>query len=484
MSLVRLTAFAASVAYVTCLPAGAEPPDAQLAKPNVLFIAVDDLNHWVGHLGRNPQARTPNIDRLAARGVTFSRANCAAPVCNPSRAALLSGLRPSTTGVYDNEQDWRPAIGKEKTLTTQFLNAGYEVFGAGKIYHGSTHRDSEWTGYFQRTGGANLTRHESAADDGVDGIKFGPLANSDQDMPDYKAVSYGLEKLNESHEKPFFLAIGLVKPHLPFSVPKPYFDQFPLDQIQLPPYREDDLNDVPPAGLRMARPEGDHAAILASGRWKEAVQAYLASIAFCDAMVGRLLAGLDKSRYRGNTIVVFWGDHGWHLGEKHHWRKFALWEESVRAPLIWVAPGVTRAGGVCERPVDFMSIYPTLCDLAEIDIPAHVEGVSIRPLLAEPSAAWDRPALTTFHFNNHSVRDATWRYIRYANGDEELYNHELDPYEWTNLAGDAKLGEVKRRLAKAIPTINHPELPKNAPSETVAKKKANKKTKKKADPTG
>jgi arylsulfatase A-like enzyme len=245
-------------ALVLATSVHAAPPAAQSAlQPNVLFIAVDDLNHWVGHLHRNPQTRTPQIDRLAAMGVTFTRANCAAPVCNASRAALMSGLRPSTTGVYDNGQDWKPVMPKKLTLTTQFLQAGYQVFGAGKIYHGSAHREGEWTEYFSPNGG-KLKRHPSAPDDGVGGIKFCPLANDDQDMPDYKVVSYALDKLQGAHEKPFFLAVGLVKPHMPFSVPKKYFDQFPLDGIELPPHREDDQQDVPPGGVKMARPGGEN----------------------------------------------------------------------------------------------------------------------------------------------------------------------------------------------------------------------------------
>jgi arylsulfatase A-like enzyme len=201
----------------------------------------------------------------------------------------------------------------------------------------------------------------------------------------------------------------------------------------------------------MARPGGDHAEMLKSGRWKEAVQAYLATIAYTDMNIGRLLEALDKSAHRDNTIIVFWGDHGWHLGEKEHWRKFALWEEATRAPLIWVAPGVTRAGGVCERTVDFLSIYPTLCDLTGIPIPKHVEGVSIRPLLADPKAAWDRPALTTHGQGNHAVRSEKWRYIRYADGSEELYDEGKDPYEWTNLASKQELAEVKKDLARSLP---------------------------------
>ncbi len=455
------------------------------AKPNVLFIAADDLNHWVGHLGRNPQTKTPNIDRLAKMGVTFTRANCAAPVCNPSRAALMSGLRPSTTGIYDNGQDWKPVIPKEQTLTTQFLKAGYDVFGAGKIYHSNDHRAGEWTEYAEERSG-KLQRHPSAKDDGVGGIKFCPLDCRDEDMPDYGSVSYGIEKLGQKHDKPFFLAVGLHKPHMPFSVPKKYFDMFPLETIQLPPHRDDDLDDVPAAGVKMAKPEGDHAAILKSGRWKDAVQAYLATIAFCDAQVGRLIDALQKSAYRDNTIICFWGDHGWHLGEKLHWRKFALWEEAARTVFIWSAPGVTEPGGVCERPVDFMCIYPTLCDLAGLPRPSHLEGVSIRSLLEDPKAKWDRAAVTTFHKDNHSIRSETWRYIRYADGSEELYNHDNDPYEWTNLAKDPQYASVKADLARFAPKINVAEQPRtlgpgeNEKTGVTRKQGAAKKARKKA----
>ncbi len=429
-------------------------------KPNVLFIAVDDLNHWVTHLGRHPQTKTPNIDRLAKMGVTFTRAYCVAPACNPSRAALMSGLRPSTSGCYDNGQDWRQSISEDKLLNTAFARAGYRVYGAGKIYHGAADRGGDWTDYFTGEGGSKLQPHPSAKDDGVGGIKFAPLANSDEEMPDYKVVSYGIEKLNAKHDQPFFLAVGLVKPHLPFSVPKKWFDLFPLAGIELPPHREDDLEDVPPAGVKMARPEGDHAQIVKSGRWKEAVQAYLAAIAFTDSQIGRLLDALEKSPQRDNTIVCFWSDHGWHLGEKSHWRKFALWEEAVRTVFIWKVPGVTKPGGVCERPVDYVSIYPTLCDLAGIPKPAHVEGVNIRPLLENPKAKWEHAALTTFHKDNHSIRSEQWRYIRYADGGEELYNHESDPYEWTNVAKDPQNAGVKAELAKFLPKVNAAELPR------------------------
>ncbi|MEZ5940111.1 MAG: sulfatase [Planctomycetaceae bacterium] len=428
-------------------------------RPNVLFIAVDDLNHWVGHLGRNPQSKTPHLDQLAAQGVSFTRANCAAPACNPSRAALMSGLRPSTTGVYDNGQDWKPVIDRSQTLTTQFLKAGYNVYGAGKIYHSQAHRDGEWTEYFQDKN-VKLKRHESAPDDGVGGIKFYPLENPDEDMPDYRVVDYSIDVLNQKHDKPFFLAVGIVKPHMPFSVPKKYFDMFPLETIELPPHTQNDLADVPEAGIKMAKPTGDHAKMLESGRWKEAVQAYLATIAFADAQIGRLLQAVDKSGHREDTIVVLWSDHGWHLGEKEHWRKFALWEEATRTVFIWRVPGTTPSGVKCERPVDFMSIYPTLCELTNVDTPAHVEGVSIRSLLKNPEAKWDRPALTTYHKNNHSLRSERYRYIKYADGSEELYDHDADPLEWHNLANRPELDSVKAELSRFIPERNVDELPR------------------------
>jgi len=449
--------------------AAAEPP-----KPlNVLFIAVDDLNHWVGYLNRNHQTVTPNLDRLAAKGVRFTRSYCAAPVCNPSRAALMSGLRPSTSGVYENGDDWRTVIPADRPLTTAFRNAGYFVGGSGKIYHEAYPRRGEWDDYLEDPGRDPLP----AGDTGVGGIKFAPLDCRDEDLREWKVVQYGIDQLNGPHDRPFLLTIGLFKPHMPWNVPRKYFDMHPLDRIELPPHREDDLKDVPPSGVRMAKPGGDHAAMLASGRWKEAVQAYLAAVSYADAMIGRLVDALDASAYKDNTAVVLWGDHGWHLGEKSHWRKFALWEEATRAPLIWVVPGLTRPGGVCDRTVDFMSIYPTLTDLCGIPTPAHVEGKSIKALLADPSAAWETPALTTYRFGNHALRSEGWRYIHYLNGDEELYDESADPYEWTNLIGSTSAAARSARagLSKFLPGPGKPPVGESAsgtPKKGAAKKKA------------
>jgi len=439
-----------AVVFGTKVPLAA----AELKKPNVLFIAVDDLNHWVGYLGRNPQTITPNIDKLAARGLRFTRSYCAAPVCNPSRTALMTGLRPFSSGVYENEDDWRKVISEELPLTTAFRKAGYSVKGAGKIYHGNFPRRSEWDDYLGREGGDPTPK----GDNGVGGIKFGPLDCRDEDLREWKIVQYGIDELARPHDRPFFLAIGLHKPHMPWNVPRKYYDMHPLAEIQLPPTQANDLNDVPPAGIEMARPEGDHRAILESGRWKDAVQGYLAAISYCDAMIGRLIDAYENSAERDNTMIVFWGDHGWHLGEKQHWRKFALWEEATRAPLIWIVPGMTKVNSVCDRTVDFMSIYPTLTDVCGIPTPKHVEGRSIRSLLVDPQSAWDLPAITTYRFNNHSIRNEGWRYIRYANGDEELYDEKADPYEWRNLALDASYAQQKSELQKYLPTRNQPDI--------------------------
>jgi arylsulfatase A-like enzyme len=388
-------------------------------------------------------------------GTSFTRAYCASPSCNPSRAALMSGMRPSTTAVYENNIDFRPLLGADKMLTTAFRNAGYFVHGAGKIYHESYRRPTEWDHYLEKEG--RYPAVPAGQSDGVGGIRFAPLDCQDNEIPDWAITDYGIASLAKKHDKPFFLAVGFHKPHMPWNVPRKWFDLFPLDSIKLPPHLENDLDDVPPAGVRMARPEGDHAAMLQSGRWREAVQAYLATVAYCDMNLGRLLDAFEKSAYRDNTIIVLWGDHGWHLGEKSHWRKFALWEEATRAPFMWVVPGLTKPGTISDRTVDFMSIFPTLTDLCGIPTPKHVEGLSIRPLLANANAAWSTPAVTTYRYKNHTVRSAGWRYIRYANGEEELYDEVKDPNEYVNLAGKPEFAARKTELAEFLPKSDAPD---------------------------
>jgi arylsulfatase A-like enzyme len=425
-------------------------------RPNILFIAVDDLNHWVGHLGRNPQIKTPNLDRLAQLGTSFSNAHCAAPVCNASRAALLSGKRPSTTGIYDNGQPYEQAIRPEESIFSVFKAVGYETIGMGKLWHGGIGGRSQWSLSGPKEVGVKATVEKRD----IGGIQFGVLNGGDEAISDTSTANFAIEQLSRQHAEPFFLAIGFHKPHMPWNVPQKYLDLYPLSKIELPPHREDDLNDVPPGGIKMAKPTQDHAAVVASGRWKEAIQAYMATISYLDGQVGRVLDAYDRSPEKDNTIIVLWGDHGWHLGEKSHWRKFALWEEATRAPLIWVVPGVTKPGTICQAPVDFMSIYPTLAELSNVPRPAWVEGESLLPLLKDVSASWENVALTTYGRSNHAVRSSRWRYIRYADGGEELYDHEVDQYEWTNLAQDSRWTTTKVELAGKLPTKNAPTVKK------------------------
>lgn len=426
-------------------------------RPDFLFIAIDDLNDWTSSLGGHPQAKTPNLDRLLARGVTFTNAHCAAPACNPSRAALMSGLRPFETAVYTNGDNAAPAMKNTLTLNRYMMEKGYRTIGGGKIYHNlkAEGRDdtwTEWVGLFPTTG-PKIHNVNGLKKDHFD---WGPLDNKTEDMGDTKLTDWAIGELQKPSEAPLFLAVGYVKPHLPWYVPKEYFDRFPLDEVALPAFDDDDLNDIPPAGVRMAKPEGDHAAVLKGDQWQKGVQGYLATISFLDDQIGRLLDGLDNSPRKDNTVIVLWSDHGWHLGEKQHWRKFTLWEEATRTVFAISAPGATKPDTRCLAPVDYMSVYPTVCDLAGLPIPEHVKGPSLVPLLKDPQAAWDHVALTTHGRGNHGIRDSRYRYIRYENGDEELYDHERDPMEYDNLANDSKTAEVKDRLSKYLPESEAP----------------------------
>ncbi|MFT4691192.1 MAG: arylsulfatase A-like enzyme [Limisphaerales bacterium] len=431
-----------------------QQPASAAEHPNVLFIAIDDLNHWVTHLGRNSQARTPNIDRLAKMGVTFRNAHCAVPACEPSRCALMGGRRPWTTGCYKNGHVWKKYQPEGDGLSAQFLKAGYRVFGAGKIYHSMQYHPAEWTDYMSREG-LSSNGPGVQKDDGYHKDKTHPDLK-DEDLVDWHTTDYCIERIQQKTDQPFFVACGLYKPHLPFVVPRKYYDAFPLDSIKLPPHMENDLADLPPAGLKMANPKGDHAKFLRSGRWKAAIQSYLATCTYTDMNVGRLLDALEASPNKDNTIIVLWGDHGWSFGEKQHWRKFALWEETTRMPFIWVAPGVTTAGTSSTRPVDLMSVYPTLCARTGIAKPDHVVGHNILPLLKNPNAAWKYPAITTHGRGNHAIRTETHRYIRYADGGEELYAVQADPYEWNNLAKKPETSKLRKKLAQWLPKKEKP----------------------------
>ena len=440
-------------------------------RPDVLFIAVDDLNDWVGVLGGHPQAKTPHIDRLAARGMLFANAHAAAPACNPSRAALLTGVLPSSSGVYTNLEDWRvaPQLKRATTLPQYFRRNGYRTLGGGKIFHAHTYFREGFIGFQQpeawdefypskmrqlpdelRPHGWPMNRNP--------GIIFGlfdwsPISAEDFATGDGQVIRWAEKRVAQEHEGPRFLAAGIYRPHLPWYNAQRYFDMHPLERIELPATRADDLMDVPLAGQRGLQ-VGMHEWVLKNDHWKAAVQGYLASISFADAMVGKLIAALDRSGRAEKTVIVLFSDHGLHLGEKGHWRKFSLWEESTHVPLIIVAPGVTTAGSSTRKPVSLMDLYPTLAELCGIDIPSHLEGKSLLPLLRDPKADWDHAAITTWQRNNHAVRTEQYRYIRYADGSEELYDHATDAHEWTNLAPDLAYRDLKERLAARLPRTN------------------------------
>ena len=423
---------------------------------NVLMIAVDDLNHWVDYTGRNGQTKTPNIARLSEMGTSFTNVHCMAPACNPSRAALMSGMRPSTSGCYVNGEDYKQFIEEGKGMEFHFKRNGYTTLAAGKIYHhigpGSGYT-AGWDEY-----APNKADAQGGADKNEGFLDEVVTEMTDQDLSDWHFVDYAIEQLQKDHDKPFFLACGLFKPHLAWAVPRKYYEMFPLETIKLPPHMENDLDDIPPSGVKMAKPDGDHAKLLASNRWKKAIQSYLACIAYTDMNIGRLLDAFEKSKYRENTAIVLWSDHGWALGEKKHWRKFALWEETTRTIMIWSVPGLTKPGTLCELPVDYSSMFPTMCDITGTQPPDHLDGKSIRALLRNPQADWDGVAITTHGYMNHAVRTERWRYIRYANGEEELYDHSKDQYEFVNLAQAPEYKPVKAKLASHLPALNKPPL--------------------------
>jgi arylsulfatase A-like enzyme len=387
----------------------------------------------------------------------------------------MTGILPSTSGVYHNPQPWRKAMPTAVTLPQHFTKHGYWSAGAGKIYHGRYPDPASWQAYFPSQK-RNKPPDPAPVNRPVNGIPkaahfdWGPVAKPASAMGDYQVADWVIGQLKREHDKPFFLACGIYRPHLPWYVPQKYFDLFNETEIQLPPTLKDDLKDVPAAGVRIARPQGDHAKVTKHNQWKKAVHGYLASIAFADEQVGRVLDALEKSPHAARTIIVLWTDHGWHLGEKQHWRKFTLWERATRTPVMFVVPkGIsktlaagTKAGTRIDTPVGLIDIYPTLVDLCGLGENKSLEGRSLVPLLKNPKAPWGRPALTTHGRNNHALRTARWRYIRYADGSEELYDHAADPNEWANLAGLKKHAEVKRELARGFPKKNVPPAAYNS----------------------
>ena len=454
---------------------------AQDEKPNVLSISVDDMNDWVGCLGGYPGVQTPSIDALAKRGALFRDAHCTAPLCNPSRTALLTGRRPSTTGIYNNDQFWRPAHPEYVTLPMFFKQNGYYAAGAGKIFHHTSgcnppdqwdefnlqefddpwYRRLEWYPWVKKIPNPPGHPFNGMAGDNFAGeFDWGVLPGREEGAHgDMAAVRYGQDFLKRKHDKPFFLAVGMWHPHIPMFAPQNYFDLYPPDKVRLPEVPGDDLDDLPaPAREFAAFRRAEHERILREGKWRDAVRAYLACISFADALVGYVLRALEESPYARNTIILFWSDNGWHLGEKRHWHKSTLWQRSTHVPMIWAGPGVLQAGTARTQPVELLDIYPTLADLCGLPKSGELEGSSLAPLLRDAGAK-RRPAVSTYLPNNHAVITEKWRYIRYEDGSEELYDRVEDPNEWKNLAGDEKHAGLKREMAQWMPKSSVKPVP-------------------------
>ena len=431
------------------------------SRPNVLFISVDDLNDWIEPLGGHPQARTPNFSRLANQSVTFTRNYCPSPGCNPSRSATMTGLHPSTTGMYSNYQDWRKAIPQATTLGSAFREHGYFSAGGGKIFHYTQIDRTGWDAYFPSLEKPMPEAFYPKPGETVNMPQFpgmygdfdwAPIPLEDEETADGRTVSWIIEQLQRRHERPFFLACGLYRPHVPWYVPQKYFDLYPLESLQLPKVLESDRDDLGERALDLADRGGAyHRHVVAADQWKPAVQGYLASISYADAMLGRLLDALEASPYARNTVVVLWSDHGWQLGEKRHWRKFALWDNVARCPLFIRDPNGTNAGQRCDRVTSLIDLYPTLLELCGLPARKDLDGRSLVPLLHDPKATWDHPALTSYDITEFAVSTERWRYIRYLDDTEELYDLQNDPEEWHNLAERPELAEIKSRLAVAIP---------------------------------
>ncbi len=470
MNKLLLLAFAADI--VTLSAYAAKKPaknTVENQKPNVLFISVDDLNNWLSCLNNTSGTKTPNIDRLAAKGVLFSNAQCQAPLSGPSRASIMTGLRPSTTGQYgmipdDKIRSDNPATQEIVFLPEYFRNNGYHTMGIGKLFH--THAPK---GVFDESGGrvagfGPIPKKPFVWDGfgpadkkvyGKTGTDWGAFPESDELMPDHASANWAIERLNKKFSKPFFLGVGFLRPHVPLYVPQKWFDMHPLEGIQVAPYKADDMNDVPSVGLKIndlpMMPSTDWA--IKSGEWKKMIQAYLACVSYVDYEIGRVLDALEKSEYANNTVIVLWSDHGYRLGEKGTFAKHGLWDPATKAPLIFAAPNLPK-GKVVDSPAEMLSIYPTLLELCQLPAYTRNEGKSLVATMTSKRKDKNAIAITTYGQNNHSIRSNNYRYTQYEDKTEEFYVYKTDPNEWTNEANNKKFSKAKNKLIPLLPVIN------------------------------
>ena len=429
---------------------------ASQAKRNVLFVAVDDLNHSLGCYG-HPLVKSPNIDRLAARGIRFERAYCQFTICNPSRTSFLTGLRPDSTGILNNTTGFRSKLPDVVTLPQLFRKNGYFTARLGKIFHGRKNTDDlhAWdltsdpkaTPLGQEGRGRNLTGGR------VNWCRWLAAEGGDEDQPDGQIAAEAIRLLEQRRDNPFFIAVGFLKPHDPFIAPKKYFDLYPIESLILP---EDPPDRSPELAQAIGSGWKDEFDLFTDRERREFMRAYYAGISFMDAQLGKIMAALDRLGLWQNTTVVFFSDHGYHLGERGWWNKNTLFELSARTPLIVATPEMKAKGTSCSSIVEFVDIYPTLADLHGLAAPGNLEGTSFTPLLNDPNRPWKKMAFTQVQrgkIAGRSVRTERWRYTEWDRGKQgtELYDHNSDPGEYYNLASDSKYEQIvveHKRLLK------------------------------------
>lgn len=440
----------------------------QHSKPNIIFITVDDLNDWVGVLEGHPQVKTPSIDLLASKGMLFANAHAQTAICNPSRASIMTSLYPSTTGIYFNSGDIEDSkVAKNSILLTQrFEKEGYDVTGAGKLYHT---RDEEYmSNYAGNFGGFGPFPEERISPfDGTARLwDWGAYPDSDHQTPDFKVSDLGIKKINSSNnDQPLFIGLGFYRPHVPLYAPKKWFDLYPLNNIQVPEVYTEYREEITPYGYNLTkldenvnRLEPTHDWLIKNNQKRKLVQSYLTSISFVDAQIGKVVNALENSSIEDNTYIILFSDHGFHLGEKEIWGKQTLWERSTRIPLIITGPGIPE-GTVTKKPVQLLDIYPTLLELTGLDADSSLEGRSLVPLLKNPEVEWPYMARSSFGPGNYALRSENYRYILYNDGSEEFYDHNEDSREWYNLIDNPEYYDIINTHRNFLPEKSpHPIL--------------------------
>ena len=463
------------------------------SKFNILYVTIDDLNDWVGCLQSHPQVKTPNIDRLAERGLLFTNAHCVVPSCSGSRAANWTGLSPINNGVYGNGQRIEKTMPNATMLTHDLESQGYYTMGTGKLFHGRNEN------YFDEYGpdydkwmpilpgertiskeslanNVPYVRHEiprlgitmplnrmprdrNRGSNTIESFDWGVIDRPDEEWTDTQSANWAVEKLGQSYDQPFFLGIGFYRPHQPLWVPKRFHDMYPPGSVVLPHVLKEDLDDVSILAQgfgRYALTSGTHETVVKNGQWRSAVSAYLASITYIDFELGKIIDALDASEHADNTLIVLWSDHGWQLGEKEHWGKFTTWDRSTRVPLIAIPPLAKQPSGFepgreCDQPVSLLDVYPTVIDALDLEMRDDLDGNSLVPLIANPESRWPHSTITHVGRGTQTIRHARWRFTQYFDGSQELYDHKQDPREWNNLIQDPEYANISQWLSNKLP---------------------------------